>query len=71
MGDLLSRAVYQEPFQPMIIRLLGGFELPVSHPELVAYMPGVPTVSVFDAKGYADTFNVNRIVSIRRFGGPA
>jgi hypothetical protein len=71
MRDLLIRCLMDEPFRTFIIRLEGGFELRVTHPEAIVYIPGVDEVVVFDAKGFADTFHAERIVTLRREGEPA
>ena len=71
MRELLIRAIIDVPFHPFILRLQGGFETPVTHPEFIVYIPGVEEITIFDTQGYADTFHAHRIVSLRRFGGPA
>jgi len=71
MRDLLIRAIMDEPFRPFSVRLDGGFELLVTHAEVIIYIPGVQEIVIFDKTGFADTFHADRIVSFRRAGGPA
>lgn len=61
----------ESPFRPFSLRLEGGFELDVGHPENIFFEPGVQFVTVFDHDGYADTFDTDRIVSFRQVGGPS
>jgi hypothetical protein len=59
------------PFAPFVLRLEGGYEVRVDHPENIVFIPGLEFVTVYDNNGYADVFSTDRIVSLRRAGGPA
>lgn len=59
------------PFVPFDLRLEGGFEIRVGHPENIVFIPGLAFVTVYDDQGYADVFETDRIVSLRRAGEPA
>jgi hypothetical protein len=58
------------PFRAFVLRLEGGFELAVGHPENIVFEPGIAFVTVYDIDGYADTFDTDRIVSVRTAGPP-
>jgi hypothetical protein len=70
--ETLERAHKAHPFRPFKFRLADGRELPVRHPEFVAYNPaGGRTAIVMDEAEGADHVDLLLVVSLRFEGEPA
>lgn len=69
--ESLSRAYTARPFRPFSFRLADGREIPVSHPEFLAFNPRGRTAVVMDESDGCDWVDLLLVVSLRFEGEPA
>jgi hypothetical protein len=51
-SETLQNAIRTQPFRPFVVHMAEGREIPVAHPELIAYKAGTRTAVVV----YGDSF---------------
>ena len=66
--EQLNRLHQARPFQPFIIRLGDGQELPVPHPEMLAYAPKSRTATVYRSDG---SFEIIDLLLVTGMGVPS
>jgi hypothetical protein len=49
--DELKKVKDQRPFQPFLVRMADGREVPVNHPDGIAWQPDSPRIAIVAAPG--------------------
>jgi hypothetical protein len=56
--EQLQKAIHAAPFKPFMIRMKGGQQLPVSHPDFIAHAPGSRTAAVALSDGTIEVIDL-------------